>query len=267
VTIQALSYGGGVQSTAMLVLAAQGEIPHRLALFSNVGDDSEHPATLAYFHQVAMPYAEANGIELVELRKYRRTGESESLLQRLMRDDSSVGIPVRMSNSGAPGNRNCTLDFKIRVIAKELKRRGATKDDPADMALGISLDEYQRMRTESGIPHERLTYPLIDLRMSRQDCINLIESAGLPVPPKSSCWFCPFHSTSHWRRMLKDEPELFAQSADLERMLNERRRNLGKDPVWLTRFLRPLDEAVTDDGQLPLFDDGGSCDIAGYCHA
>jgi hypothetical protein len=266
VTIQALSYGGGVQSTAMLVLAAQGEIPHRLALFSNVGDDSEHPATLTYLREVAIPYAAAHGIDLRVLSRIRRDGQTETLLQRLMRNDSSIGIPVRMSDSGAPGNRNCTLDFKIRVIAKELKRMGATADDPADMALGISLDEYQRMRTESGIPHERLTYPLIDLRMSRQDCINLIESAGLPVPPKSSCWFCPFHSTAHWRRMLKDEPELFARSADLEQMLNDRRTKLGLYPVWLTRHLRPLAEAVTDDGQLDMFE-SGSCDIAGYCHA
>ena len=45
--MKVISYGGGVQSTAMLVLANQGAIDSvDAALFSNVGDDSEHPATL-----------------------------------------------------------------------------------------------------------------------------------------------------------------------------------------------------------------------------
>ena len=44
--MRVISYGGGVQSTALVVLAAQGKIGHvDAALFANVGDDSEHPAS------------------------------------------------------------------------------------------------------------------------------------------------------------------------------------------------------------------------------
>jgi hypothetical protein len=50
--IRAFSYGGW-QSTAALVLAAQGHIDFRTFLFANVGDDSEHPATLAYIRDHA----------------------------------------------------------------------------------------------------------------------------------------------------------------------------------------------------------------------
>jgi hypothetical protein len=48
------SYGGGVQSTAALVLAAQGKIDYPVFLFANVGDDSEHPGPVALsgFHCV-----------------------------------------------------------------------------------------------------------------------------------------------------------------------------------------------------------------------
>jgi hypothetical protein len=52
-----VSYGGGVQSNALLVLAAQGPIDYRTFPFANVGDDSEHSATLRYVRDVAMPYA------------------------------------------------------------------------------------------------------------------------------------------------------------------------------------------------------------------
>ena len=51
-------------------------------------------------------------------------------------------------------------------------------NDAAIVALGISVDEYQRMRSHSGIPHETLTYPLIDRRIDRAACIGIIERVG-----------------------------------------------------------------------------------------
>lgn len=263
--VRVISYGGGVQSTAMLVLAAQGKIDYKVALFSNVGDDSEHPATLRYVRDVAVPYCEQHGIELAILDRTGR-GKPTTLWENLNQEGSrSINIPVRMSGSGAPGRRNCTGQYKIRRIASEVKRRGATKETPALVALGISLDEYQRMRTESGIEWEHLDYPLIDLRLDRAACIRIITDAGLPEPGKSSCFFCPFHTRAHWQRMKRDEPELFAKSVQLERTLNERRAALGRDPVWLTDALRPLDEVVGDHDQLDLFP--ATCAIGGYCMA
>jgi hypothetical protein len=257
------SFGGGVQSTAVLVLAAQGELDVDAFLFANVGDDSEHPATLRYVHEVAMPYAAAHGIALHELRKTRRDGSVETLYGRLMRAGSkSIGIPVRLSGSGAPARRNCTADFKIRVIAAWCYRHGARRTTPATTLLGISLDEFQRMRNDSGIPHTRLGYPLIDRRMSRMDCMNLIVRAGLPVPPKSSCWFCPFHSLRAWQELRDREPSLFARACELETTLTARAKTLvRKNPayrpedqaVFMTRRMVPLARAVGEARQPRLF--------------
>lgn len=261
--MKVFSYGGGVQSTAALVLAANDRIDYKTFLFCNVGDDSEHPDTLLYVRSVAMPYAKQKGIALQELNA-TRFGEPETLYQRLLRPDRSVGIPVRMSN-GAPGNRTCTKDFKIMVVARWLRQHGADKDNPATVGMGISLDEYQRMRSDSGIPYELLDYPLIEQRLDRQACINIIRDAGLPVPPKSSCWFCPFHSLRRWQEMREDEPELFWKAARLEEWLNEKRTNiLDKDKVWLTRKLVPLAQATTEYVQDDLFDGDDACE-SGYC--
>ena len=60
-TLRVVSYGGGVQSTSLLVLAAQNKIDYKTFLFCNVGDDSEHPDTIKYVHEVAMPYAKEHG--------------------------------------------------------------------------------------------------------------------------------------------------------------------------------------------------------------
>lgn len=261
-SLRYFSYGGGVQSTAALVLAAQGKIDFKTFLFSNVGDDSEHPATLRYVNEVAKPYAAQNGIELVEIRKTPH-GEERTLYSVLTRAGSrSINIPMRMNNTGAPGTRSCTSDFKIRRIAAHQKKLGATKENPAVTGLGISLDEFQRARTDSGIAWQILEYPLLDLRLARQDCVNIIERASLPVPPKSSCYFCPFHSLTEWRRLKEHEPELFEKSVALEKLINDRRRSLGRDPMWLTRALQPLDLAVAGTQHELDFDD--ACE-SGFC--
>jgi hypothetical protein len=82
---------------------------------------------------------------------------------------------------------------------------------------------------------------------------------------KSSCFFCPFHSKAYWARQQKEEPELFEKSVQLERLLNERRASRGKDSVWMTSALIPLDEVIVDTGQQEF--DLANLDVceSGYC--
>jgi hypothetical protein len=249
--LRTFSYGGGVQSTAALVLAARREIDFDTFLFANTGDDSEHPATLRYVREVAMPYAAGRGIALHELSRVKRDGTVETLMGRISNPDrKSVGIPVRMQ-SGAPAIRSCTIDFKIRVIHRWVKAT-VGKTGTWTTGLGISLDEISRARSGSDEERETLEYPLIDLRLSRQDCVNIIEREGIPVPGKSSCYFCPYHSRAFWARQQREEPELFARSAALERFLSERSQRLGHGPLYLTDALVPLDMAIVDVGQQEL---------------
>lgn len=263
--IRGFSFGGGWQSMAALVLTVQGQLDYPLFIFANVGDDSEHPGTLEYYQNYAKPFAAEHGIELVELRRVmKRTGEERTLYQDLTRPGSkSLNIPVRMSN-GAPGNRNCTATWKIAVIGAELERRGASADNPAAVGIGISLDEIHRVNSRRTEPYEQIEYPLLDLRIRRSDCPDIIRSAGLPVPPKSSCWFCPMHRPSAWADMRRDEPELFAKSCQLEALLNDRRDELGKDHVYLTRFNKPLEQAIGHDTPFDFDEADGACD-SGHC--
>jgi hypothetical protein len=262
--MRVFSYGGGVQSTAALVLAATGRIDFPVFLFANVGEDSEEPATLTYLRKHAMPYAAAHGIALHELHRIKRDGSTETLYGRLTRPGSrSLPIPVRMSN-GAPGTRSCTVDFKIKVIGRWLKTHGASADQPATVGVGISLDEIERVNNRRAETYERPVYPLLDLDppLRRQDCMRIIAAAGLPVPGKSACWFCPFRRPATWAETRRDRPDMFDRACALEDLLNQRRTMLGKDPVYLTRFNRPLRAAVAvAQDMLPdLFDDEPLCD-------
>lgn len=75
----------------------------------------------------------------------------------------------------------------------------------------------------------------------------------------------PFHRPETWHDMRRDEPELFEKACDLEDLLNRRRDELGKDHVYLTRFARPLRQAIPDGVDLlPMADDDADCD-GGWC--
>lgn len=265
VTLRAFSYGGGWQSNAALVLAAEGRIDYRRFVFCNVGDDSENPGTLEYIEKYAKPYAERHGLEFVELRKIRRNGEPDTILQWVRRQQRSIPIPVRMAN-GYPGNRSCTATFKIKLVAAWARERGATADNPAVIGIGFTVDEIGRV---GGRPPERGTvkdYPLLGLKLRRKDIPDILERAGLPVPPKSACWFCPEKRPLQWQVMREEQPELFAASVALEAECTAKRAALGKDPVFFTWLGMPLDKAIAEGTQALFASDGGDgmCET-GYC--
>ena len=268
--IKVFSYGGGVQSTAALVLAAQGKIDYRTFLFCNVGADSENPATLDYLEQVAKPFASAHGLDLIELQrtwqKGERKGQKATIYSEIMRaGNRSMKIPVHFSGGGM-GNRSCTVDYKVRVVDRWLEAHGA-KSAGATVGLGISLDEWHRMRSgdDPERPWKALAYPLIDLRITRQECVQIIQTAGLPVPPKSSCFFCPFHSQQAWQDLRANQPLAFEQAVTLDAALRERSNQLGKGNVWLSSKHRPLAMITTDYQQGDLFDDEQAMCESGYC--
>jgi uncharacterized protein YbdZ (MbtH family) len=77
---------------------------------------------------------------------------------------------------------------------------------PVEIWLGITLDEAKRMR-EANVKYIKHRWPFLEpdlwggRMMRRSDAIrwlrdNLGDDA---VPPRSACFFCPFHSKREWR--------------------------------------------------------------------
>lgn len=123
-----------------------------------------------------------------------------------------------------------------------------------DSWIGFTVDELRRVRTPIGKWQNR--YPLIELRMSRPDCIRYVEKYGLPTPPKSACWMCPNRRNEEWQDMKESMPETFKMAVDFERELRR------KDPhLWLHQSGVPLDEAdfLQGDRNLSLFCENGTC--------
>ena len=248
------SYGGGVQSTAMLVLAAQGYLPAGPFLFANVGDDSEHPGTVEYVRNVAFEYAARHGLDVHELER----APGDTIWGRIMAPGSyDVPIPMRGSDTGAPGARSCTANYKIDVVSRWVRDAGATPDQPVHVGIGISTDEIERANAaKRSNDREQAWYPLLTLEhrlaprgANRDQCAAIIADAGLPVPPKSSCYFCPFHKPTTWNDMARDEPDLFERAALLEDTVNERRaaRPCPGSGAWPHEATQGLDRDAMGD--------------------
>lgn len=243
------------------MLAASGTIPYRTFVFANVGMRSESPDTIQYVANVLKPFADAHGISWVDVQRKRRDGTVVDLYEELHRPSRSIDIPVRMSN-GAPGNRNCTVEFKIKPIAKWIKANAPG----CVLGKGISTDEPHRATPSRESDGYASAYPLIELGLSRSDCLRVVREAGLPQPPKSSCWFCPYKTTDQWITLRREKPELFEQVVRLERTLNAKREAIGKDRVFISGRCKPIDVAIPD--QLGLFaewiEEQDGCE-SGYC--
>ena len=66
--------------------------------------------------------------------------------------------------------------------------------------------------------------------------------------------------------MRLQKPELFQRSVELEHVVNQKRDQIGRDRLYLTNRLKPLDVAVPEGAeQLGMFDnEEGHC-TSGYC--
>ena len=189
-----LSYGGGVNTTALMIFLIRERMRLDQAIFADTGN--ELPETYSYL-KVARKYLADFNVEL----KTVHVVNGDTLSERCERRGV---IPSQIW-------RWCTRDFKIRPIYAYYRSLGVT----IHQYLGIDFGEVHRMK-DSHAEYVINEYPLIEARMRREDCVKLIEDEGLPVPPKSGCYFCPFNSDRRWAELLETHPRLYSKSIALE---------------------------------------------------
>ena len=242
-----ISFGGGVQSTALLAMSCLGlsGVPKAdVAVFADTGAEPDG----VYAHVAAMTiWSAAHGVEVVTVRR----GNLERVLvgeESSRGDGFIVSIPAFTGgNSNGMLWRQCTSEFKINPILSEVRRRlglkarqrAAGKFTVLGM-IGISVDEFLRAKPsmESWIEHR---WPLIDLHMNRNDCVKLCADLALPSQPqRSACVFCPFHSDGEWQRMKDQDPDSFARAVTVDDAIRDLTRAGVKNPVYLHRKRIPL---------------------------
>ena len=267
-----LSLGAGVQSSTMALMAAHGEITP-MPKFAVFADTQAEPASVYRWldwleGQLPFPVHRVSAGDL----------RASALKKKVTSDGrvfSTTAVPVFTLNEdlseGKIPQRACTRNFKIRPIHKCIRRelkikRGA--HSAVTQWLGISLDEVQRMKPsrEKWSVHR---WPLIELRMTRHNCLEWMRANGYPEPPRSACTFCPFHSDQEWRRLQTQEPHEFNSAIEFEQRLQKVKAESDdfKSKPFLNSRRIPLDQidfrSDVERGQKMLWDDEceGMCGV------
>lgn len=210
-----LSIGFGVNSVAAYFLGDYDEI-----VFCDTG--SEYPETYEFLNKFIGKYP----VSIIQPKK--------SLY------DYSWGY--RMVPATWP--RWCSVKFKIEPFADYVEK-------PSFKNLAFATDEGHRAKLslDDGIEHR---FPLIENDIDREGCKDIIRQAGLPVPHRSKCWFCPFQTIAEWKELRMNHPDLFCKAEQLEARNREYRLSKDKKPLYLYGNAKPL-RVVVDENQMRLF--------------
>lgn len=264
--MRVLSLGAGVQSTTLALLAAEGEIePPDFAVFADTQWEPpwvyEHLQWLMSPNVLPFPVyitTAGNIRDSVRWRGMNGTRQAASIPWHTINPDGSEGM----------GHRQCSNEYKRDQISKEIRQligkpgREYIRPNTVTLLLGISLDEAHRMKQ----PKQRWlrnVFPLIDLGMSRQQCLAWLRRHGYPEPRKSACMGCPYRrDPAYWRDIRDNHPAIWDDLVAADREIRTGISAMRAVPYMHWQRV-PLDEVdlSIDDRQGDLF--GNECE--GMC--
>lgn len=256
-TLRGISFGAGVQSTALYLMALAGEVDADFAIFADTQD--EPVRVYEHLWQMAELGAAA-GFPLYVVTAGRLSDEAR-------RPGSFISVPVfgRNQDGGdAQLRRQCSYQFKLRPMRAFVKANLLAPGQRWECLIGISTNELHRAKP-SGRKWVVNTYPLlIDKRMNRRDCELYCRERGV-YPPRSACVYCPFRTDDEWRDLTPAEFEQACEFDDALRLSGGHGGRYG-DGLFVHDSMVPLREVdlatAEDKGQGTLFARG---DCMGLC--
>ena len=232
-THRILNLGAGVQSSTLYCMAVKGLLQFDCAIFA---DTQEEPGEV-YRH---LEYLKTLGGPVIHVVTQGKLGEdlirgtnSKGQQKRggrfasipaftAMRDGEKLGI-VR---------RQCTSEYKIKPIERFIRQSifaipfggRVTKNIRCLHFFEISLDEVARstrIKANCQDKWRTVLFPLIEMQMTRADCLRWLAANGFAKPPRSACVFCPFKRDSEWLRLRQDDPAGWARAVEIDNAIRE----------------------------------------------
>lgn len=232
-TFHIATYGGGVNTVAMLILLTRQGVRLDHILFSDTrGEKDETYQYIEYFNPWLLEHSQPAVTHLTPYREEGLYGEC---------------VRLKRLPSIAYGFKSCSEKWKLRPYKAFCK---ANDLYPQVKYKGYDAGEGARLtpRNDAGTTE---AYPLIEADLDRFDCIRLIIDAGLRVPPKSSCFFCPSMKQPEIHRLHKTAPAKMALALALEENAQAgltSLRGLKREKRWSEIITMPeIDFACDDD--------------------
>lgn len=231
-----VNYGGGINSTALIIGAIKKEIQIDLIVFADTG--SERPETYQYLDTFG-DWLRPHGLRIEVVRWIRKlppyTGE---FIPLHVACEQQKTLP-----SKAFGYSGCSLKWKGQPVDFNVKNNNRAiavhkAGGLIERWIGYDADEPERadrMLAKNPDPSWfKWRAPLVEWGWGRAECADAIEAAGLPLPGKSACWLCPSMTKNEIRGLATDHPDLFNRALEIERNaeLGPTVKGLGRRFAW-----------------------------------
>lgn len=200
-----IAFSGGVESTTMCLMFGHDAQP----IFADTG--FEHRELYARIDEVEDRLKEIHGPEftIVRIRREKYTLPEEILRRKFY---------------PSPRMRFCTRMFKIEPMDKYLKELG-----DCELMIGLNADEAEKRTGNHGLlPNVHYGYPLVDLGITREDCIGVLKAHDLePRFPiymaRGGCVGCFYKSKAEWKAMVHLAPDEIEELIQIEKAIQDRR--------------------------------------------
>ena len=222
-----VSYGGGVNSTAMLIgMQARGQVPDAI-LFADTG--AEFPETIDYVEAFS-GWLMRHGMPAITTVRYK--SKHVTLEQECINNGTLPGL--------AFGFKGCSVKWKRQPMDKWVKtgaREAFERGGKIHRLIGIDADEQHRGKNLIDPHLYQYHRPLIEWWWGREECETEILAAGLCLPRKSACFFCPAAKKEEVRTLARERRDLFDRAVALELNAKERGglkqiKGLGRNWSW-----------------------------------
>jgi len=200
-----VTFGGGTNSTAMLIgLHERGERPD-LIVFSDTG--GEKPHTYRHIEAVNRWCAEIGFPQIEVVRAPGETLEANCLSHRTL-----PAIAFGFKTCSSRYKRDPQLKFTNHwPPAREAWARG----ERVIKLIGYDADEERRAIKREDDKYT-FRYPLIEWGWDREKCVEAIARAGPEPPGKSACFFCPSSKKDEIFDLQRRYPDLMQRALAME---------------------------------------------------
>ena len=248
-TLYLLTFGGGTNSTALLIELVKRKHQLDFIIFSDTGAETEN--TYRHIKRMSSWLIQNGYPEIIFVQTTNREGQKITLEEDCLK--------YKRLPSLAYGFKGCSLKFKKRPqdkymnnnpVAKEIWKQGGK----ITKIIGFDADEEHRAKRFVEDKKYVAWYPLIDWDIGRKECIEIIKKAGFALPGKSSCFFCPAMKKQEIKDLYTCNRHLYDRAIEIEKNANlQSVSGLGRSFSW-ENLIRNY------DSQQKLFNIEISCD-------
>ena len=228
--INILSFGGGVDSSTLIAIDLNRDGAASLLGITRNQLDKAFPSIDRVVFSDTGAESDATYDNIIKTRKILAlSGKTLTVVKREGENITEWCLRLGIIPVMPGGSHVCSMKFKGEVM----KKWAASENiESPTWIIGIEADEKRRARfTKPKGDTHNYVYPLVELGITREKCLELLIALGWHTVTKSSCVFCPFKTENEILDMYLNDPTAWKLCEEIEEAF--RLASIEKNQRWI----------------------------------